>query len=527
MTATLERQAVSPVARPLARVEALRALRRPLTWLGFLASLWMLWSLIGTWAPVLQLDSVNLAGALLPLMAAALLVTFSATIRERDAAELLQPLPGGRNRRMVGIYLGNAVAFMVLGVVAQVAGVVYLLMGDPIGSFNWWEVAAGPAAIALTAGIGMILGRRIPHPIVAPAILLGLAYYQAVSAPYTGIDWWHEAGLDFLAPWLPAHTFRPLETLAERPSVLRVSYFILASAVLVFWSMKLTRRGRTTLIGGTAALVVGLAVTMTSIDLVGGWNEWQSASANQTCLEADSVEYCAYPATEAWIPRWQNVVGEVDALFPVDLDLVVQRPTNIGWDDNSGVPQTGHVIQTALLWDRPGSLPLAAFDLALPAAQSAVGLPAQPTERQYTVEEIEALISDNPQMPPDFFWDMLESGETTISSCAAQDQARAVVAVWLAGVAVRGSEPIFAHRAAGTWPEVFFPGHAWNGVDVHVADYALARDLLALPAALVHAELQARWADVLDPATTAADLASWFGLDAPSYDDPPTAPPCP
>lgn len=527
MTATIERGTVSTVARPLARVEAVRALRRPVTWIGFLASLWQLWSMVGTWAPVLERDSINLAGGLLPLMAAALLVTFSATLRERDAVELLEPLPGGRNRRLAGIYLGNMAAFVGLGLVAQTAGIVYLLVGGPIGSFNWWEIAAGPAAIAMTAAIGMILGRRIPHPVVAPAMLLGLAYYQAVSAPDTSWDWWHEMGLGFLAPWMPFHPFRPLETIADRPSVLRVAYFLLASAALVFWSMKLSRSRRALLIGGTAALVVGLGITMASIDLVGGWNEFPPASANQICVEADSVEYCAYPATEEWIPRWQQVVSDVDALFPVDLELTVQRPINTSWDDNSGVPQTGHVIMTTLLWDRAGALPLAAFDLALPAAQSAVGLPTQPTDREYTIEEIEALIADNPQMPPDFFWDMLERGEMTRSACSAQDQARAVVAVWLAGVAVPGSEPIFAHRAAGTWPEVFFPGHAWNGIDVLAVDFALARDMLALPAPSVHAELQARWSEVLDPATTAADLASWFGLEAPEYTDPATAPPCP
>lgn len=527
MTTTVERDAAGVVARSLARVEALRTLRRPLTWVGFVGSLWLVRSMTGTWAPVLERDSINLAGGLLPLMVTALLVTFSAAIRERDAVELLEPLPGGRNRRLLGIYLGNAVTAVVLGLVAQAAGVVYVLMGDPVGRFNWWEVAAGPAAIALAAAAGLILGRRIPHPIVAPAILIGLVYYQAVSSPDTGIDWWHEAGLGFLAPWMPAHPFRPLETLADRPSVLRVAYFLLASAVLVFWSMKHSRRRRIALIGGTAAFVVGLVVTMANVDLVGDWNEWPPASATQTCVESDSIEYCAYPTTEDWIPRWQEVVASVGALFPVDLELVVQRPTNSGWDDNSGVPQTGHVIQTTLLWDRAGSLPLAAFDLAVPAAQSAVGLPTQPVERPYTIEEIESLIAQNPQTPPDFFWDMRESGEMSARGCSAQDQARSVVAVWMAAAAVPGARDILDHRLAGDRAAVLFPGHWMTGVDVERADYELAREMLDLPTASVHSELEARWSEVLDPATSASDLASWFGLGVPDHTEPAAAPPCP
>ena len=102
--------------------------------------------------------------------------------------------------------------------------------------------------------------------------------------------------------------------------------------------------------------------------------DWQAASQSQVCEVHDGIEYCAFNLYEPWIQSWQQTVEAVDAILPVDLTRVVQRPSNTQFDASGALEEPGLII-SATEWDRAGALPFQRFNLALLAAHSSVGLP--------------------------------------------------------------------------------------------------------------------------------------------------------
>lgn len=136
------RASVAPVVRELALVEAIEMLRHPLIIVGVAGSPWAMWALFGGRAPVLERDSILIAGAMLPIAAAALLVAFYSVLRQRRLPEALSAKPTNRNACLMGVQIGSlglgaAAAFM------TAAGVLYLLTGEPIGELLWWELISG------------------------------------------------------------------------------------------------------------------------------------------------------------------------------------------------------------------------------------------------------------------------------------------------------------------------------------------------------------------------------------------------
>jgi hypothetical protein len=492
-----------------------------LTWFGALGSIWLMWTLGGDVAPILERDSVFVAGGILPLAAATLLVSNYAILRQRRLLETLDAYPSDANRRILGVQLG-LVGPTLLAILLQSVGLVYLLMGGPIGTVNLWEWAVGPLLIVVFGLGGVLIGRWLPHPIVAPVALVGLGVLQLLASPdaqiFSSVP---TANVEWLAPWMMPSAFAPIEDLALRPSVLHLGY--LAVLALALGTLALEIRGRGRLAPLAVCGLFAVAVVVVSFNLSSEPTirfDWPEAAANQVCSTVDEIEYCAFEFYADWIPRWQETVASVNDLAPVSIDTVIQRPPNHGWDDNSGIPASGFVVLTSLEWDRVDGLPTQGFRLAIDVAQSAVGLPSTPEIRSFTPEEIESIVEQNPGYPGDLRAQLEEEGSYP-KACSAIGQARAVVTVWLAGTALVDGASFLEARMKELHPSAIsltWPDRAHEpSVMIGRPDAELAAELLALPVAEVHSELLSRWPEVMDPATTSADLASWFGLSAPVY----------
>lgn len=232
---------------------------------------------------------------------------------------------------------------------------------------------------------------------------------------------------------------------------------------------------------------------------------------------ADAVEYCAFELSAGWISRWQETVAAVDSLAPVHASKVLQRPSNVGFEETGALNREG-LILVSTHWDREGAVPYFRLDLALRAAYSAVGLPTTMSLRHRSEEEIQAILAGNPGLSDEHVAHL--RSELSPVACSAIGHARGVVALWMATVALeRGGEGlanVIAERPGGE-TVVFSQGHLTN-VYLGEPDARLVLELLNVPEARVHRELQTRWEAVIDPATTSADLAAWFDLASPTYE---------
>jgi hypothetical protein len=326
--------------------------------------------------------------------------------------------------------------------------------------------------------------------------------------------------------------FESVEGLISRPSKLHLIYLLLLSGLLAI--LATDGRGRAKrLIRLSSAGVFLIAVATISVNMATQLDtrfDWQAATESQVCETHDGVEYCAFDLYEPWIQRWQQTVEAVDAILPVALTRVVQRPSNVQVDEPGVLDEPGLIITTTE-WDRTGAVPSQQFNLALLAAHSSVGLPLTKQTRQFTDAEIDAMVDENPDYPGDLR-EQLQNDPGFPDACSAFGQARAVVAVWLAASALDGGDEALAAEVAGERVRRIFwiPIQEINGnapTLIEGMDAQLAFQLLGLPVEEVVGTLNDRWSDVIDPTTSSTELADWFGLTrlaGPDVDGPSTQP---
>lgn len=499
----------------IGRFEGLRAVRHPLTWLGILGSLWLMWTWIGRGAPVLERDSIYLAGSLMPLAAVTGLVTFYAALRDRSIPELSASFPVARNLRTMGLAV-STVGPLILSVGLTIAGIIYLALGSPIGRFDWWELAAGPAMIMIFGAAGVFLATLLPHPIVGPMAILVVAYLQVLASPdtsfFSGIP---TANFEWLAPWMPPPTYVPVGELATRPDLPHLAAMAAVIAVMVIGSIK-GRRWLSLRVVTIGAVALGLFVASTSeVEPFDGSSfDWIAASEDQPCESRDGVDYCHYQGYEGWVDRWENVITTVATIVPVTVDRVLQRPSFLMWGDEAKADSFGSAL-TRQSWDRPGLRPDHAFAFALSVSGTAFGLPSSVQIRPYTEAEIEAATQNEPD--PDIIEEDMRAAGVSFS-CSAIGQARAAASTWLAASALDGGRAALARSLATneswTWPGqvvYWFDPPAFLGSD----SGALAMAMLDLPPGEVMAVIEDNWDELVDPDTTLATLATWLRLPTP------------
>lgn len=462
-----------------------RLLRHPLNVVGAAGSLVLIWRFVGDTAPVLPRDSVYLAGAMLPLAATVFFTANLTTMRWRHLPELLYSLPTSAARHLLGMtaaVLGPAL----LGVVLTGLGLVYLLLGDPIGDVAWLEIAAGPLMVFAFGTVGVVLGYWLPNAVVAPLTLLALGQAQLSASPsITTFPPSMESSLHFewISPWMSPSHYIPVEMWAEsRPDLAHALFLLLAPVVLAAIAILGARRRYVSAAGlAAASLVSVVALSATMPEPIDGF-DLPAYYASQQCEERNAVTYCVSPMYSSWVDHWEETVDDVGDLVPTKVDWVVQRTPWFDTTEDWANQIDADVARASYRWDRPGGIPSRALALGFEVAQTTVGLATTQGEQ-----------------------------------CQAYGQARAVAAVWLAAASLEDGDKAL-DRAIDAYPITFqaidLPHH--TATEVFVADARLARDLLELPTSQVNNTLTSRWDEVVDPSTTSTQLAGWFDLTAPS-----------
>lgn len=205
----------------------------------------------------------------------------------------------------------------------------------------------------------------------------------------------------------------------------------------------------------------------------------------QQCETSDAVAYCFSPLYQDRVERWEETVGGVDDLVPIEVDWVVQRTPWFNSSDDWVNQVDANVARASYRWDRPGAVPSRALGLGLEVAQPTVGLPTTQGE---------------------------------LDRCRTDGQARAVVSVWLAAASLEHGEEALDRAIEAYSYDTFQPvdlSHG-SGAQIFTADAHLARDLLKLPTSRVHDTLVSWWEEVVDPSTSSVELAGWFDMPAPT-----------
>jgi hypothetical protein len=237
---------------------------------------------------------------------------------------------------------------------------------------------------------------------------------------------------------------------------------------------------------------------------------------HQTCRTGDDVVYCAYPATSGNVDRWRSTTEAVRSHVPVaarqrPLTVAQRVPYEIG-NSNCGTTATlEHVdapiaeeVSVALAWPADGQVHPMIDEDRLPCSSESL-------QDLFTAVQVGSWAVG---LPP------AQWGEG--STCAADGQARAAVALWL-GTADGGRLAAFLDNV-----EVDADGRAdvssWDlppswGVEWHTSDIGAALALADQPDARVDRVLAEHWDELVDPGTPTARLLEL--LDLPPADAPP------
>jgi hypothetical protein len=522
MNATLERRAATTkagdpsVARrtlgALALVEGWRLLRHPITLAGLAISVWWLTVDGRGFLPVLDRADVTTAAAIAPLACGVLLAANQTALRSRrhGTEELYGTAPASPTTR-TGAHLAALLGVVALAAVLAAAKLAWLAAAGGVRAPDPGEAAVGPALVALAGAIGVLLARWAPSPLVAPVALLALAVGELWPSLYS----W--SGRDprylWLRPWQELDGPREV---AYRPAGWHLLYLAAVAVLLVV--LALARHGRSP--GRVVAGGLALAVVAGS-----AWAQLRPApaaaeaaivrtverpQAAQTCQQRGTVRYCHFPNYGRWVDRWAAVVEPVLARLP---DPARSHPAEVRQDIGELWRLDGlsaatnqrllvgarwhlgehRVIPVGMTWGTGRQGEADAFNLRLRAAAWAVGLPLD--------------------LPPEI-----------ANVCDTNGQARAVVAVWLAGQA--GPAARDSLRAAFAAPPSAPDAQRWfleslGGVALgrnpppwlwSKTDGTYALELLDRPAGQVAAALAPHWDRLTDPATPTAELVKALGL---------------
>lgn len=465
---------MSRVIRELARFEGRRQLKSPLLWIAVAASLGLIWLAVNQEPATLWTRSVTVAGSCLPLAVAALLLGNTGALRDHSSrtGETLDVPPTSRDARMLGLVAGSWLATL-LGVAVVVVGMILSLLDDPAGSFLIPELLVGPLLIPLGQSLGVVLGRWIPNPLAAPLTLVVLAGLFLVK------DFWPGARtIPAASPFLPWRSpYTDWVQGEPRLPILHIAYLIGLTAL---FAATASRRWKT--VAAAGLLVVAIAVPLASLNTAGeavsaavvDWAEKQP----RTCEVHGTLEYCAIQGYEPWIDDWTQIVDRVQSLVPETLGTtrIQQSPHSLASHDDQN-PAVAHVHGRL---DSDG-------DLIEQVLAPELGLPG-------TGGEAAAMNS------------ALPACMATVLPVYVSGEARAIAYLTLTELADPGS--IETVGFGGTYQ--------FGQIEVSEDEAELALQISARPEDEILSVLHPSWQELQHPGTASADLASWFGLPAPS-----------
>ncbi len=558
----------------LARAEGRRLLRHPAVAGGVLLSIaaYVLATLYYG-APVMQRDDILTGAALLPVAAGTLLAANLAALRSRrhGTDELFDSQALSREARTLGHLLSvlwaGALAVGVVGVF-----LVTLILRRPVGAPDGLELLTGPTIVIVVGVVGILLARWLPSPATGPLAIVAIgavSLWASATGPGGQLV---TSRIRWLVPWVSlSNGGNPPRELAIRPAGWHLAYLVgIAIAVA---GLALLRHGRrpssvALVAGGVVLAIAGAAVIVRPVPI-----EEARALGNlivhparyQVCETRAGVQFCAYRGYVGWIDRWAEAVTPVvepvpSASRPAGLTVRQTFAMSYGGDLDLGLAdrlssglQTpgGPAVRTGSSWAGEGVTEAEVqMSLALGIAAWVVGMPVTSDQVVLTKADVRRLVNAAPLSERKDVADSLHPGDV-YGSCVPAGQARAVVALWLAGQATPSTDarlrevttrrfvprPIpsgFFGTEAPTeqvlvgddgastvaWDELFVDpnGNAYVATGGAInwtrleAEYAV--QLLDRPRAEVSATLANHWDELVAPRTATGDLVALFGLRA-------------
>lgn len=495
----------------LARVEAVRLLRHPLTAAAALLYLgpFTLGWIRGTANafPVLQQeDQATQLGMMFLAGGATLVASNLAVLRSRrhrvDPLFDVLVLPVWRRTLAHLLTLVPLALFAAVLVSARIGWLA--TRPAAAGSANLFELATGPAVVLLFGALGVLLARVVPSVLVASLGLLMLAAIMFVfGAGMSGRFGW-------LLPINPGD--EPLQnplpvSLMDRPAGAHVGY-LLGLTVLIGAAATarsgVRGRGVVAVLAAASVLVAATAVIQVrplSAAMTQARREATEApSARQTCQDHGSVRYCVFPGFESWIPSWDEVLRGVLRRAPAaeaDRPLAVRQrvlaygieveagfgassaampaPPVDAWRADDATAGTPNAINVSTRWGYPDS-----------AARFA-GLVAY-----------QLITASAPPVP------------------AAVCGARGVLLTWLAGQPSRETFDGVRRMHQSKWgSSLSFGDGELRGPAVREREAAIGWTLLNQSTDEVGARVLRHWAELTDARTSSERAAELLGVSAP------------
>jgi hypothetical protein len=491
----------------LARVEAVRLLRHPVTVAGILLFVgpelygWL--SGEASRYPVLQDEDWSKQFiALLVLGGAALVAANLAALRahRHTTTALFDTLVLPRPLR-TGAFLLAVVPFALL--VAVLAAVrIGLLAAAPgaAGRPNAYELAAYPAVVLLLGAAGVLLARLARTVIVAPLLLMGLAVVTlAVMLPSTpGATW-----LRWLLPVAMEEPPMPLPVdLMSRPAGWHLAYvaglIVLAAAAAL--AVSGARGRRLTAVGATGLSITVLAGSAQFFPVNDAVRADRATAVErpaevQTCRRIDQVTYCAFDGFASWVDGWDAVVRGVLRGVPDDRArqpiAVRQRLSAVDRMAGGSVMTAEQQAADAAAWRRVDA------EAGTPDAVT-VGTRWGDGHSEMVLAGLVA------------YQVVVRAGAPAGGSLCG---ARGVLVGWLAGQATPRATAGLREMDANSWGGVPFRDPQFPvGLSVPDREMAVALALLKRPADEVAEVVRRSWAELSSARTPAERVGELFGV---------------
>ncbi|SHN44386.1 hypothetical protein [Cryptosporangium aurantiacum] len=359
--------------RALARVEAVRMLRSPVT---IAAAVLFLTPWTYGWVsgsinryPVLADDVVTAQFLALLILANGALVTANlAALRPyRHRADVLfdvlvLPKAWRTGALLLAVLAPTGLALVLTGLRT---GVLAALPGAA-GAPAWADVLTGPAVVALFGTLGVLLAGVTRSAVVAPVVAL-VVTSCAFIAPVGAAS---GSRVRLLLPIISPEFPMPVPSdLAERPAARHLLYLVGVIAVLAV--LALVRSGaRRMWVAGALAVIVAVGGAATQYRTDPSLREVRLTATNtpnalQTCRTVGDVRYCAFDDFRPWIEDWDAVLRSVRRAVPTTVGppLVVRQRVLA-----EGYPESGTVTSLEEEQERAEVVERANVDAGTPEA---------------------------------------------------------------------------------------------------------------------------------------------------------------
>jgi hypothetical protein len=459
----------------------------------------------------------------------------SARSRRDGLQELYESFPTSTGQRTLAHLFGVLGAAPAAILLIGVAAAAFTLQGA-LGTPSLATLIGGILLVLAAGAIGVAIGTRFPHP------LAGVLGAFGWLLPFSQSNRFNSA-IPWLFPWVkPAQLSELPRRLPGYPPALahalELAAIVVLAGVVALAVTSAARRHRVGLLvaaaAGLAAIVAACVVQLQPIptrDIDHVVSAAANTGAAQHCTTSDAsghtVGYCLYQAFGSLLPNLQRPVNGVLSLVPGQPARALTISQTSGLDVGDPTLTHGHSSRQITAWraelqSAPANLPsssaiyvnlaawpsgghqqsVARFDLALGAAEWAVGLPTNTG-------------------PP--------TGLLP-TQCVPLNQAREAIAIWLAAHATHLPTAQFQGRNGsysvapvdGTAVVVWtYPGEisgyfASPGPQTTADGYLLAQAMTKLPTARVLGLLMSNWDSWISPHATDTELAAALGITMPA-----------